>query len=283
MAYPATVYSIMIATPSDVTEERAAVREIITDWNVIHSKVKQMVLLPVGWDTHSIPELAGRPQGLINERVLDPCDLLVGVFWTRIGTSTGLHESGTVEEIKRHVDAKKPALIYFSTKAVNPDALDQEQYNGVKDFKKWCQKNGIHEVFGDTGEFKNKLSRQLQIKANDLQPYLGEATDSLGARSKKDTLQSVFEELDEIAVRILIAASEDSEGQILNLEYVNGATIETNGINFVQGASAKERAEVKSSLKQLEDYALIEAASYKRQVFTVTNLGYQIAELCKGK
>jgi hypothetical protein len=39
------------------------------------------------------------PQTIINQQVLDKFDLLVGVFWTRVGTSTENHLSGTIEEI----------------------------------------------------------------------------------------------------------------------------------------------------------------------------------------
>ena len=87
----------MIASPGDVSKERNLVREILHDWNDVHSFQRGVVLMPVGWDTQSSPDLSGRPQELINSRVLQQCELLVGIFWTRLGTPTGEEESGTVE------------------------------------------------------------------------------------------------------------------------------------------------------------------------------------------
>ena len=37
MPYQADVYNVMLASPSDVNEERQTAREIILDWNNIHS------------------------------------------------------------------------------------------------------------------------------------------------------------------------------------------------------------------------------------------------------
>ena len=61
------------------------------------------MLEPVGWETHSVPELGDRPQAIINRQILRESDLLIAVFWTRIGTATGAHPSGTVEEIEEHL------------------------------------------------------------------------------------------------------------------------------------------------------------------------------------
>jgi hypothetical protein len=82
MAHQATLFRVMIASPGDVSEERHVIREVIHEWNTIHSLDKNIVLQPVGWETDSSPELGGRPQHIINEQILKDCDLLVGVFWS---------------------------------------------------------------------------------------------------------------------------------------------------------------------------------------------------------
>jgi hypothetical protein len=114
MPYTATVLPVMIASPGDVREYRTVARDVISEWNHIHSETHKTVMLPVGWDTHSSPELGASPQDLINDRVLEDCDLLIGIFWTRLGSPTTRAPSGTVEEIQRHVRAGKPAMVYFS-------------------------------------------------------------------------------------------------------------------------------------------------------------------------
>jgi len=70
MSFPATVIPIMIASPGDVHTFRISTRDVIHEWNYIHSNSTHLVLMPVGWDTHSSPELGSTAQDLINERVL---------------------------------------------------------------------------------------------------------------------------------------------------------------------------------------------------------------------
>lgn len=98
--YTANVISVMIASPGDVSKERELVRSIVHEINDLWAAQTKRVLLPVGWETHTAPELGKRAQELINEHVLDKCDLLVGIFWTRLGTPTGKEKSGSVEEIR---------------------------------------------------------------------------------------------------------------------------------------------------------------------------------------
>ena len=118
MSYVAKTYNVMIASPGDVASERAIIRDVVYEWNAVHSNARKIVLLPIGWETHSSPEMGASAQAIINNQVLDKCDLLVGVFWTRIGTATDEYASGTVEEIERHIDTGKPTMLYFSSQPV---------------------------------------------------------------------------------------------------------------------------------------------------------------------
>ncbi|MHB9007003.1 MAG: hypothetical protein ACYDC1_08725, partial [Limisphaerales bacterium] len=157
----------MIASPSDVTTERELIRRILADWNVMHSLSRSLVLLPVGWDSHSAPDLSGRPQAIINKQVLKDCDLLVGVFWTRIGTSTGDYASGTIEEIEEHIAAEKPVMLYFSSKPVDLNLVDLEQYKQLKHFTNKFKGRGLVETFANETEFKEKFNRQLTMRLNE--------------------------------------------------------------------------------------------------------------------
>lgn len=145
MSYKAEVYKVMVASPSDINKEKNIIRETLSEWNVVNSEMRKIVLLPVGWETHSSPEMGDRAQAIINKQ-LKECDLLVSVFWTRIGTATGEYPSGTVEEIQEHIKAKKPAMLYFSSAPVNPEAVDSSQYSELKKFKQLCESNGLCEV-----------------------------------------------------------------------------------------------------------------------------------------
>lgn len=88
MARTATVFEILVASPSDVSEDRAAVREAIHEWNAVHGRGRGCVLEPVMWETHSTAEMGDRPQAIVNRQLLATCDALVGTFWTRLGSRT---------------------------------------------------------------------------------------------------------------------------------------------------------------------------------------------------
>ena len=108
MSFRAETYRVLIASPSDLAEERQAATEAINDWNSQHASAESVVLLPVKWETHATPQSGVRPQQVINDQLVRNSDILVGMFWTRFGSNTGVAESGTVEEIDQFVAADKP-------------------------------------------------------------------------------------------------------------------------------------------------------------------------------
>lgn len=112
MSYSATIFKVLIASPSDVPEERQAIASALHDWNSLHGEEQSKLLLPVMCETHSAPAMGDRPQAIINEKVVKSCDMLIGAFWTRLGSPTGVEESGTVEEIKWFLGQKEPVMLY---------------------------------------------------------------------------------------------------------------------------------------------------------------------------
>ncbi|MBW5438470.1 hypothetical protein FXB41_28020 [Bradyrhizobium canariense] len=61
---------------------------------------------------------------------------MLGLFWTRVGTSTGVAESGTIEEFNQSAAAWKPALLYFSRRPIDLARIDAKQHAKLKAFKK---------------------------------------------------------------------------------------------------------------------------------------------------
>lgn len=169
MSYESIVYRILIASPSDVEEEREIVARIIQDWNDLNSFNKKIVLLPIKWETHSSPTYGIRPQEVINTQLVDDCDLLIGFFWTKIGTPTGKELGGTIEEIKRVSKAGKPVMLYFSKRGKDPSQIDIEQLQLLKKFKDEVYSTALVESFNSIVDFRDKLSRQLEMKIRELQ------------------------------------------------------------------------------------------------------------------
>ncbi|MCV9960277.1 hypothetical protein OIU34_00040 [Pararhizobium sp. BT-229] len=168
MPFSATVMNVLIASPSDVPEERTTIAQSLHEWNSLHSATQGIILLPVMWETHSAPAMGDRPQGLINDRVVRGCDMLIGSFWTKIGSPTGVEISGTVEEIKWFLTQKKPVMLYYSKKSVDLDTVDLEQVKKLKEFKASIRDKGIQDDYRDLQELKEKLSRHLTIVLRDM-------------------------------------------------------------------------------------------------------------------
>lgn len=167
MSFTATTYRVLIASPSDLAEEREAATMAINDWNAQHAAVEGIILLPVKWETHARPESGVRPQAAINVQIVQPCDILIGMFWTKIGTSTGVAESGTVEEINQFVEQRKPALLYFSSRPIDPGKIDLKQHRKLKAFKDDTYRQAFVGSFGSVDELRTVLLRDLtgQLRA----------------------------------------------------------------------------------------------------------------------
>jgi hypothetical protein len=156
-----TQYSVLIASPSDVMNERYVIQQVIQDWNASAGQTSGVSLSPIMWETHATPEMGDRPQAIINRQLVGDCDILVGVFWTRIGSPTGVAVSGTAEEINLFVEAQKPALVYFSSVPISPSEIDIEQYQKLLEFKKLARTKGLLGEFSTLEELGVKLHAAL--------------------------------------------------------------------------------------------------------------------------
>ncbi len=280
MAYAATVIPVMIASPSDVSAERDIIRAAIHDWNDVNGASSKIMLTAVGWETHSSPELGTRPQDLINSRLLGDCDLLVGVFWTRLGTPTGEAASGSVEEIERHVNAGRPAMIYFSSQPIAPDSIDPGQYAALKQFKATCRKQGLIEEYANLDEFRAKLAKQLQAALNN-SPYLSSIIESHSKAPSVDVVSTGGEadaiQLSDEAAELLRAAAATKDGSIYKLKYLGGASIRAGEAVF--GTSlGRERARWDAALEELVQLELVAPVGYKGEIFEMTHRGWQVVD-----
>ncbi len=134
----------------------------------MNAAVSKVVLMPVKWETHSAPYMGDRPQAIINKQIVKDCDVLVGVFWTRVGTNTGVAISGTAEEIEQFVALKKPVMLYFSQTPIEPDKIDLSQFTILKTFKEKMRLEGLTESYSGIPDFRQKFSRQLGINISNL-------------------------------------------------------------------------------------------------------------------
>lgn len=284
MAYNATVCKVMIASPGDVEKERGIARVVIWNWNYQHSESTRFVLMPVGWDTHSAPATGDRPQAIINKQVLKGCDLLIGIFWTRLGTPTGQEESGTVEEIKEHVGNGKPAMLYFSSAPIPPDKLEAPQYERLKAFKKQRKSDSLIASYERPAEFKDLLTRHLIKTINDNEYFKRIRSESAASVVLETAVEAVTEpQLSGEARDLLLEAVKESSGSILRITSSGGLTIQANNENMVSAPmDGRCQAVWQGALDELVENDLIADVGYKGEVFRVTRRGYELADLLKG-
>lgn len=277
MPFPATVYSVFIASPGDVQEERQIVREVVFDWNSAHVKSTKAILYPIGWETDAYPDTGGHPQAIINRQLVADADVLVAIFWARVGTTTPEAPSGTVEEINRHVSSGKPAMIYFSGRDPKPD-VDLDQLKGVRELKKKFQSEALFDTFKSLEEFRQKFSRQLAKRMSEHLESNAPATTSgyptpplrVSALSRLDT--SVASE----AVRLLQEAARSQSREILRRNVLGGFQISANRKDFINDGERRTQARWKAALDELERQQFVEAVGTSGpsgQIYRVTHAG----------
>jgi len=181
MPFDAKVFRVLIASPGDVGEERNVIPEVINEWNAVSASQVKSILMPVKWESHSAPMLGNRPQAIINAQLVNECDLLVGVFWTRIGTHTGVSVSGTAEEIEQFVAQNKPVMLYFSQSPIDPEKIEIDQFTVLRGFKEKMRLKGLTETYSGIPDFRQKFSRQLSINLNSI---LSQAATEIAERQK---------------------------------------------------------------------------------------------------
>ena len=276
MSFSAKIFKVFIASPSDVAKERNIVKVVLNRWNEINTEKFQILLFPVGWDTHSSPEMGNHPQEIINKKILKDCDLLIGVFWTRFGTPTKDYDSGTEEEIEEHIKTGKPTMLYFSSQPVVPGSYDQEQFKKVQAFKEKCKNKGIFEQYSSIEEFQKNLSDHIQIKIN-TEPIF-DVQESNQIENRIPPARDVKNQLGDKAKILIKKASQDLNGSIRILRTTAGRVIKTNGENLIKQNDPRIRALWQNAMKELEDCQLIESSNAKREMFKVTKLGYEVAD-----
>ena len=181
---------VLVASPSDVSEERSLVKEVINEWNSLNAEERRVTLQPILWELDAAPETGERTQEIINTQIVDSCHFAIGIFWTRIGTDTGVAPGGAVEEVERMMSMGKRVMLYFSNAPVARKTIDKEQETKLDKFKELLQNRALCEEYDTLHEFRQKLVRQLdrQVRRWFCQP--GTDSDSISFEREKQDLQN---------------------------------------------------------------------------------------------
>lgn len=167
---------VFMASPSDLTDERDALRDLERRLNSMFRGRGVMASIE-GWE--EVQPDAGAPQDLINPLVYE-CDALVGLLNVRWGTPTDNDSSGFSEEFnialkRREESGTTPAIgMYF--REIDPDRLRDvgPELAKVLEFKERVQAErlALYKTFGNAADL------ELEVM-NFLLPHMLRLTDDV--------------------------------------------------------------------------------------------------------
>ena len=272
MAFVANVLTVLIASPGDVAREREIATEEIHRWNAANGRARQLVLSPVRWETHSSPQMGAHPQAILNKQILEDADIVVGIFWTRLGTPTPEYPSGSVEEITKHVDAGKLAMVYFSNAPAPLNKVDQEQWKALQAFKADCQGKGLLHEFSSDEEFRRDFGHHLSIELN--KPAYASLERPPGPAAMSEPALAENER------QLLAAIAADTYGSVLHGRTLDGLSVQTSGGSFGDGTPRGDAA-IQQALKRLRALGYITPVS--DEMDEMTGDGYARADREKSR
>ena len=171
-----SVLKVFVASPSDVSDEREALREVVVEINRTFSALSAGLRLDVnGWED-AAPDFGADAQDVINKRFdLAEFDVVIVIVWLTIGTETSRSMSGTVEEYERARAVRENSpdemrlMVYRKTKVPSMlTNIDPVQLQKVNDFCAGVGSDGgLYKTFTDTEDFANGVKFALIEYATD--------------------------------------------------------------------------------------------------------------------
>ncbi|MEU3693163.1 hypothetical protein [Streptomyces narbonensis] len=182
MAFQTTTLPVLIASPGDTTRERKAVEEAILSWNSDRTRVAKVHLLPLRWELDATSELGrGAAQEVINRQFADDADIVIGIFYSRLGQPTADAPSGTAEEIQRAIARGAAASVYFSSAPLDQARLDLDQFRSLQEFRSALQEQGLVGTFESPEDLKAQVRSFLERATHRLTSVPQDRTSGDGA------------------------------------------------------------------------------------------------------
>lgn len=160
-----TKYDIVLSCPTDVEVEKEIIQNVIEDFNKTIGNNLNIILNLKHWSTDSYAQSGGPAQELLNKQFIDDSDMIICIFWGRMGTPTDNYESGTAEEMQKAIERGKQVFLYFSNAPISPRDIDNEQFDRVKNFEEKIQrmKMAYYKRYDTVEEFKGIITKDLNL------------------------------------------------------------------------------------------------------------------------
>ena len=170
MALTKTFYRIILSSPSDLMAERRVVKEVVDEINETY-KSKPFGLQLIFWEEDVSPELTLSEGQIIIDKAFqyEKSDLIVGLFYKKLGTPTLNSESGTVHEIEQSIEnyklKKSPEIkLYFKNVRINladTSSNERAEYETLENKKREYMNLGIIQKFDDSVEFERLCRKHI--------------------------------------------------------------------------------------------------------------------------
>jgi hypothetical protein len=162
MPFSASAFRLVISSPGDIDQaDLDALRDAVYRWNAVYGVQFGAVVVPVHWTKHSAAEYGVRPQASINDQLIDSADILIAIFWNRLGTETGEAQSGTVEEIERAHERDAYVAVLRCRRDVSPETIDPEQLASVQSYMGDIEQRALLLDYSDTSELRERVDAIL--------------------------------------------------------------------------------------------------------------------------
>lgn len=195
-----------------------------------------------------------------------------------------LNEMGAAWVLKQKYDSVLlPNFDFVQIKgAINPNKI------GIK------LDSNVDELNHRLNELKDNLIEEFglrMISATKWERHRNEFVESVSkivpeeiVESEQETARQSQTTISKDARVLLVYAANSSNGQVTRLKSLSGLEVCGGNWDFIgEYATAREESRWEDAIIELENYGLITAVNYKRQIFRITTTGYTVADEIKEK
>lgn len=170
---------IFLSSPSDLKKERQEIKTYIQNHIHIDGYTFDVIL----WEDRMPLTTTTDTQQDINHVLLEPSDMLIGIFKSKFGEKTKSSPSGTVDEIEECIANSKPVMLYFldhNIKLSECTSDDFDDFKKIYEFRNMYKDRGVYAELPDLNSILQRLQEDIKFNLNKIP---NQQTDKLQTKS----------------------------------------------------------------------------------------------------
>lgn len=160
---------VVLVSPSDVKEERDYAERVIEEINEVLAPTLELSLKIFRWESDTTPAFHARgPQGVIDFMAdITNCDIVLAIFWKRLGTPLDSGLTGTEHEFwkayKSWQEHRRPQIMtYFNRAPLQYLSIEEaDQIKALLEFRTRFPKEGFWTEYEGPAQFPHILRANL--------------------------------------------------------------------------------------------------------------------------